>query len=133
MLFFRCFTKKENFFLVNNCLYICVSVAHYFRIFNSVKHFWDRSFTKEQLMWELQCYDPRNLTIANLKKAKDNVKREMKLVMAYAKEQYTLHPFVAYRTGEYDVMWRFQGDPKALECWTVTTDKDELGGFSYAK
>ena len=42
-------------------------------------------------------------------------------------------PILTYRTGEVDVVWRFNEDPKCLEKWICSTDSDNGEGYSTAE
>lgn len=42
-------------------------------------------------------------------------------------------PNVIVPAHEVDVIWRFSGDPKELDKWVITTDKDHNQGFSSAQ
>ena len=60
-------------------------------------------------------------------------KEEFGIFMEEVKEILKMDPTIIYRQNEVDVVWRFNGDPKALDQWVVTCDSDYEQGFSTAK
>ncbi|XP_012542034.1 complex I intermediate-associated protein 30, mitochondrial [Monomorium pharaonis] len=60
-------------------------------------------------------------------------KEEFGILMEEVKEQLRMDPIIIYRPNEIDVVWRFRGNPKALDQWVTTCDSDYNEGFSTAK
>lgn len=60
------------------------------------------------------------------------LKQEMSLMKEELKEKFQMDPICAFRQGEVDVKWKFNGDPNLLKKWVVTCDSDYNEGFSKA-
>lgn len=60
-------------------------------------------------------------------------REEFGVLMEEVRERLRMDPIVIYRQDEVDAVWRFKGNPKALDQWVITCDSDYNEGYSTVK
>lgn len=68
-----------------------------------------------------------------LREGWQQIKTELAIWLEEMKEKFRMDPVLIYRQNEVDIVWQFNGDPKALDQWILTCDSDHGEGYSTAK